>query len=82
MGIGGSVCMCVDILVCAVEGRNMSNDCALNRSQKSCDVLRCFTTFYFISVRRFTFVMLNCLIVLFRGIRVTQKANSHFMHLL
>ena len=45
------------------EGRNMSNDCALNLSQKCC-----FTTLYslfeFICIL-FTFVVLNCLIVHF-----------------
>ena len=45
----------------AVEGRNMNNNSAANRLQK-----RCFTTvnalFY---VYTFSFVTLNCLIVLF-----------------
>ena len=46
----------------AVEGRNVSNDCALNRYQK-----RCFSTFYSILFYSYTltFVMLICLIVFF-----------------
>ena len=57
----------------AVEGRNASNDCALNRSHK-----RRFTTLYLYT---FTFVMLNCLVVLFCvcGIRLILE---HFLHLL
>lgn len=39
-----------------VEGRNMSNDCAVYQSQE-----QCFTLFY---LHTFTFVMWNCLIVL------------------
>ena len=52
----------------AVEGRNMCNDFAYNRSQK-----RCFIPFYYVlfHLHTFTFVMLNGLIVLFYcGIRV------------
>ena len=45
MGVRVTVCGCVGaalaVNVEAVEGRNRSNDCALNRS-------RCFTSFYFI----------------------------------
>ena len=45
VGVIDCVCGCVGVVLAvnveAVEGRNRSNDCALNRS-------RCFTSFYFI----------------------------------
>ena len=57
----------------AVEGSNVyiSNDCALNRSQKRCFVL-------------FVYLYLCYLIVLFCfvGNTLTEKASFHLMHLL
>ena len=47
-----------------MEGRNMSNDCALSQSQK-----QCFITFYCVLIYLYalTFVTLHCLIVLGGG---------------
>ena len=63
----------------SAEGRYTSNDCALNRSQK-----RYYTTFTSVLFYLYTFYLYvelsNC--PFYCGIRVTQKANFHFMHLL
>ena len=63
-------------------GLNMSNVCALNRFQK-----RCFMMFYYV-LRRFICLLLPLLCwtvyssAFSCGIRVTQRANRHFMYLL
>ena len=63
MGGGGAV---LAVNGETVECRNMSTDCAPNRSQT-----RCFTMFYYVLLRflfhlyTLTFVTLNCLLVLF-----------------
>ena len=55
----------------AVQRKNMSDDCALDKSQK-----RCFTPFYLIVYFYLCYVELsNCLFL--SGIQVTQKPNSH-----
>ena len=87
VGVIDCVCGCVGVVLAvnveAVEGRNTSSVCALNRSQK-----RGFMMFYYVLLciicrvdSYFCHVELsNCLF--YRGIRVTQKTNVHFMHLL
>ena len=62
-----------------VECRNMSTDCAPNRSQT-----RCFTMFYYVLLRFFISLVYSYLRYVelsacpFQcGIRVTQKANFH-----
>ena len=64
VGVGVTVFVCVAVIGEAVEGRNMSNDCALSQSQK-----QCFITFYCVLIYLYalTFVMLHCLIVLGGG---------------
>ena len=59
----------------AVTGRNISNDRALNRSQK-----QCFTMFYSVlfHLYTFTFVMLNCQFVLFWQNSSNPKGKCSF----
>ena len=90
-GVGVTVCRCVGVVLAvngeAVEGRSMSNGCMCTQPVAEAmfqDVLR-FTLSY-CSCLLFPFPMMNCLIVLLCvcvcGIRVTRKANFHFMYLL
>ena len=84
VGVIDCVCGCVGVVLAvnveAVEGRNTSSVCALNRSQK-----RCFMIFYYVLLciicrldSYFCHVELsNC--PFYCGIRVTQKSNVHFI---
>ena len=56
-----------------VESRNMSNDCALNQSQKRCSMM--FYRFYLCTL---TIAVLDCLLVLLTGIPETQKGRFSF----
>ena len=65
-GVCGYVGVVLAVNVDSVEGRNISNICALSRSQKRCfmfyDVLLRFTLFYLYTLK---YAVLNCLPVLF-----------------
>ena len=66
VGVVDGVCGCVGVVLVvnveAVEGRNISNICAPNRSQQRCfmfyDVLLRFTLFYLYTLK---YAVLNCL---------------------
>ena len=57
----------------AMEGRTMSNNCALSQSQK-----RCFMLFYRFYLYILAVVVLNCLLVILTGIPETQKGKFSF----
>ena len=67
-----------------MQARNINNDCALNQSQKQCFMMFnyyvFFTPFYLYNLIFVTFELSTC--PFYCGIRVTQKADFHFMHLL